>query len=67
MYLELKEGIKYSICSCGLSNSLPFCDNSHRNFNLANNTTYKSVKIIPNKDISITIKSSNWKNPPDNS
>ena len=64
--ISLKAGKKYSICSCGLSNTLPFCDNNHRDFNSKNNTQYKSVKIIPEKDISVTLKSSNWKNPTEN-
>ena len=60
--ISLKAGKKYSICSCGLSNSLPFCDNNHREYNSKNNTQYKSVKIVPEKNISVKIKSSNWKN-----
>ena len=46
MKIKLKAGKKYSICSCGLSGSLPFCDNTHREFNSAKGTEYKSVKII---------------------
>ena len=36
MEIKLKAGKKYKICSCGLSKSLPFCDNGHREFNAAN-------------------------------
>ena len=43
MKIKLKKGKKYSICSCGLSKNLPFCDNAHREFNANNNTDYKSV------------------------
>ena len=60
MQIKLKAGKKYSICSCGLSGSLPFCDNAHREFNLANNTEYKSVKITPEKDILIKVDSNRW-------
>ena len=60
MEIKLKAGKKYSICSCGLSGSLPFCDNAHREFNAANNTEYKSVKITPEKDTLIKLASSRW-------
>jgi CDGSH-type Zn-finger protein len=60
MDIKLKAGKKYSICSCGLSGSLPFCDNTHREFNAANNMEYKSVKITPEKDTIIKVASSRW-------
>ena len=60
MEIKLQSGKKYGICSCGLSNSLPFCDNAHRKFNEKNKTQYKSVKIIPSKDVNINASSSNW-------
>ena len=60
MEIKLKAGKKYSICSCGLSESLPFCDNTHREFNAANNMEYKSVKITPEKDTIIKVTSSRW-------
>ena len=60
MDTKLKAGKKYSICSCGLSGSLPFCDNTHREFNSANNMEYKSVKITPKKDTIIKVTSSRW-------
>ena len=60
MEIKLKAGKKYSICSCGLSGSLPFCDNAHREFNAANNTEYKSVKITLEKDTLIKVASSRW-------
>ena len=60
MEIKLKAGKKYSICSCGLSKGLPFCDNTHREFNAANNMEYKSVKITPEKDTLIKVVSSRW-------
>ena len=66
MDIKLKAGKKYSICSCGLSGSLPFCDNAHREFNAANNTEYKSVKITPEKDTIIKVTSSRWESVQDN-
>ena len=61
MEIKLKEGKKYKICSCGLSKTLPFCDNSYRGHNASYNTEYKSVKITPDKDTVIQVISSCWK------
>ena len=60
MRIKLNAGKKYSICSCGLSNSLPYCDNKHREFNAENGTEYKSVKITPDNDTTIIVNSSRW-------
>ena len=60
MKIKLKGGKKYSICSCGLSRSLPFCDNNHREFNTENGTEYKSVKITADRDTTIEVKSNRW-------
>ena len=59
--LKLYKDKKYSICSCGLSKNLPFCDNAHREHNEKNGTNYKSVKIIAEETISVDINSSTWK------
>ena len=61
MDIKLKAGKKYSICSCGLSKSLPFCDNTHREFYAANGIEYKSVKITSEKDTIIELTSSRWR------
>ena len=60
MEIKIKSGKKYSICSCGLSKSLPYCDNAHRQFNAENDTEYKSVKITPDNDTTIIVNSSKW-------
>ena len=60
MEIKLKAGKKYSICSCGFSNVLPFCDNTHREHNSTDKTDYKSVKITPEKDTLIRVSSSRW-------
>ena len=60
MEIKLKAGKKYSLCTCGLSNSLPFCDNAHREFNAENDTEYKSLKFTPRKDTIIEVTSSRW-------
>ena len=62
--IQLKSGKKYSICSCGLSKTLPYCDNEHRVYNEKNSTQYKSIKIITEEDTKIMLKASNWQNPP---
>ena len=59
--IVLEKDKKYSICSCGLSKALPFCDNAHRPFNEKYRTNYKSVKIIPNEKIEVEVSSSTWK------
>ena len=61
MDIKLKAGKKYSICSCGLSKSLPFCDNNHREHNSVHQTEYKSLKITPDKEIILKVTSSRWK------
>jgi len=66
MDIKLKAGKKYSICSCGLSRSLPFCDNTHREFNATNNMEYKSVKITSEVDTKIKLTSSRWESVKEN-
>ena len=58
--IKIHKGRKYSICSCGLSNILPFCDNAHRKYNEDNKTNYKSVKIIAEVTVMIDVNSSRW-------
>jgi len=58
--LTLKKGIKYSLCTCGASQNLPFCDESHKKMNEETNCNYKSLKIIPEEDITIIVSSKNW-------
>ena len=63
--IKIKKNVKYSICSCGYSKKLPYCDNQHRLHNQENNTDYKSVKIYPDKDVSIQLSCSKWKSKDD--
>ena len=58
--IQLKKNIKCSICSCGVSKKLPYCDNSHREYNRINNTSYKSLKIYLLDDEKMKISCSNW-------
>ena len=66
MEIKLKAGKRYKICTCGLSQTLPFCDNAHREFNAKNETEYKSIKITPDRDVVIQVTSSRWMLDPDN-
>ena len=59
--MKLSKNIKYSFCTCGLSESLPICDNSHREHNLRHKTNYKSLKIRTDSDVNVEVKSSTWK------
>lgn len=59
--MKLSKNMKYSFCTCGLSETLPICDHSHREYNLINNTNYKSLKITPDRDVNVEVKSSTWK------
>ncbi|MAR21806.1 MAG: hypothetical protein CMD25_07725 [Flavobacteriales bacterium] len=61
MEIKLYKGRKYSFCSCGLSKTLPLCDNAHRLYNQKNKTNYKSIKIISTESTRINISSSTWK------
>ena len=58
--VKLHKGKKYSICSCGMSKSLPFYDNSHRLFNEKNSTNYKSIKKVA-ETTEVELGSVNWK------
>ena len=61
MKVKLESNQKYSICSCGLSKKLPYCDNAHRVYNSINGTEYKSIKLTPEIDIELEVRSSRWK------
>ena len=58
--IKLYKGKKYSICSCGLSQLLPFSDNAHREHNEKKGTNYKSVKVIAEETVNINVNSSTW-------
>ena len=58
--IELQKDKKYSICCCGLSKTLPFCDHAHRYYNEKNGTNYKSVKIIADETVTVNMDSSTW-------
>ena len=44
--LKLKANKKYSLCTCGKSDTLPYCDNNHRIFNDENDIMNKNVNEV---------------------
>ena len=56
----MKAGRRYKLCTCGESKILPFCDDSHRELNEKEGTNYKSIKISPEEDATISVNSNNW-------
>lgn len=59
--ISVVKGKKYSLCTCGLSLALPYCDNQHRDYNQKNNTNYKSLKMVSDTDGELELSSSLWK------
>lgn len=60
LFLKLKKGNRYSICSCGISNRLPFCDGGHKKLNQESSSNYKSVKITASENVEISLDCANW-------
>ena len=56
----IKKGKRYSICTCGASTVLPFCDGRHRELNKQEACNYKSIKIISKNDTKIIVHSASW-------
>lgn len=49
--VQVKAGEKYSWCSCGMTQTEPFCDGAHKAFtNPDGSKIMKSVKFFPEKD-----------------
>lgn len=45
--IKVVPGKIYSWCTCGLSKTQPFCDNSHRDIE---STPYRSIKVMFDKE-----------------
>ncbi|MDO8740609.1 MAG: CDGSH iron-sulfur domain-containing protein [Candidatus Woesearchaeota archaeon] len=58
--IMLKKGTKCSLCTCGKSKHLPFCDGEHKKLNETLGCSYKSLKILPKEDVEVDVYSSNW-------
>ena len=56
----LKAGQKFSVCTCGHSKVLPLCDDTHKEINEEKGTSYRSLKIWPQEDITLDLSSKNW-------
>ena len=53
--IELQKDKRYALCTCNQSSKYPLCDGVHREYNLKHNTHYKSIKIIPESDVTLDI------------
>ena len=58
--IHLRAGEKCSICTCGKSKNLPYCDNEHKKLNEEKGTNYKSLKIVSKQDTDIFVHSKIW-------
>ena len=58
--IKAKKNILYSICTCGLSKKIPFCDNTHRQIKNISDIEFKSVKISCSKDNILSLKCKTW-------
>ena len=58
--LKLKKNVRYSMCSCGKSKKLPYCDNMHRIFNKNENSNFKSIKILTEVDTNVSLSCKKW-------
>ena len=58
--IKVEKGRKYNVCSCGKSKATPICDNTHRECNKEENTSFKSVKLWSEEDTDLYVYSSNW-------
>lgn len=58
--IELEKGIQYKLCTCGASKIIPFCDDSHKLLNEKTGSNFKSIKIIPENNITLKVLSKNW-------
>ena len=58
--ITIKKGETCKICTCGKSQIMPICDDTHRVYNEQNNKNFKSLKITPEEDIVLDLTSSTW-------
>ena len=59
--ITLEKDVECSLCTCGHSSTLPFCDDTHAKINKEQGTSYKSFKIKPKETIVVKVFSKNWK------
>ena len=59
--IKLLPSKKYSFCTCGLSEKLPFCDGAHRAYNEKNGTNYVSIKVEVSSETEASIVSATWR------
>jgi hypothetical protein len=39
---------------------MPFCDNEHRKLNSTKKVSFKSIKVTPDKNVSLKVESKKW-------
>jgi len=61
--VELKAGKGYEFCTCGHSQSLPYCNQVHKVLNEKLGTSYKPTKIYPETNVNLSFHTANWDNP----
>jgi CDGSH-type Zn-finger protein len=60
--LKLNPQEKCKLCTCSKSKILPYCDDTHREFNEKEGTSFKSIKIknIGKEKIELEAESKLW-------
>ena len=58
--IQLKAGKRYSLCACGKSAVLPFCNGAHKELNEQQGSNYKSIKLFPVSDAEVVVHSATW-------
>ena len=67
--VDLKAGKTYAWCTCGMSETQPFCDGKHKSYTCEVNgetlTPFRSMKYTPEKDETVWFcQCKQTKNPP---
>ncbi len=56
----VKAGQKCSLCTCGTSKALPYCDDSHKKLNDETGSSFRPVKVWPEKDVELKVWCGKW-------
>jgi len=59
--LNVKKGLRYSLCSCGYSKLLPLCDDAHKRVNGEKGASYKPIRVWSEDDTTLKVFSKKWK------
>lgn len=58
--ISLQAGQKCSLCTCGESRTLPYCDDTHKKVNAEKGTSYRPLKIWPKTEVELEVDCGNW-------